>query len=202
MSRKFWLVLILAASTAAFFWYGARPQALMHAGAKTQVVPGSGRIPSAAAPSASVAVAPAKSQTGTTGSAQAADGDVKSVRPSGTAPDEAAPAAVVMSRHLPGQDAPAKIEADAVALNIRHYSHRFGGNPVGSNAEIVKELTGGNSAGATYLPPELRHLNDQGELIDQWGTAYFFHQNSANYMEVRSAGPDKKLWTPDDVVSR
>jgi hypothetical protein len=107
-----------------------------------------------------------------------------------------------MPRHLPGQDAPAKIEADAVALNIRHYSHRFGGNPVGSNSEIVKELMGGNTAGATYLPPELRGLNDQGELIDQWGAAYFFHQNSANYMEVRSAGPDKKLWTVDDVVSR
>lgn len=89
-----------------------------------------------------------------------------------------------------------------MALNIRHYSQRFGGNPVGSNAEIVKEMTGGNSAGATYLPADLQHLNDQGELIDTWGTPYFFHQNSADYMEVRSAGPDKKLWTIDDVTSR
>ena len=120
MSRKFGLLLILAASTAAFFWYGARPQASTHAGSNTPLVPDSGRIPSAAAPSASVANAPAKSQTGTAGSAQVSDGGGKSVRPSGTAPDEAAPAAVVMPRHLPGQDAPAKIDADAVALYIRH----------------------------------------------------------------------------------
>ncbi len=105
-------------------------------------------------------------------------------------------------RPRPEPQSSAKIEADAIALNIRHYSQRFGGNPVGSNAEIVKEMTGGNPKGATYLPPELKCLNDQGELIDTWGTPYFFHQNAANYMEVRSAGPDMKLWTIDDVIAR
>jgi hypothetical protein len=106
-----------------------------------------------------------------------------------------------MPKPIP-QDDPAREEADAVALNIRQFRLRFGGNPVGTNAEIVKELDGGNAKSAKYLPQELKRLNDQGELIDSWGTPYFFHQLSAEEMETRSAGPDKELWTPDDVVSK
>jgi hypothetical protein len=100
------------------------------------------------------------------------------------------------------RDDPAKEEAEFIALNIRQFRLRFGGNPVGTNAEIVKELDGGNAKSAKYLPQELKRLNDQGELIDSWGTPYFFHQLSAEEMETRSAGPDKELWTPDDVVSK
>lgn len=98
------------------------------------------------------------------------------------------------------QEAPRQ-EVQSIALNIRQYMLRFGGNPVGNNAEIVAELNGGNSKGARYLPSELMRLNGQGELIDEWGTPYFFHQESANRMEVRSAGPDKKLFTADDYVA-
>lgn len=100
------------------------------------------------------------------------------------------------------QPNPARDEAEEVALNIRNYSQRFGGNPVGTNAEIVKSLTGGNEARATYLPQQLQRLNGAGELIDSWGTPYFFHANSATEMEVRSAGPDRTLHTPDDLTAR
>jgi hypothetical protein len=96
----------------------------------------------------------------------------------------------------------ARTEAEAVALNIRQYRLRFGGNPVGTNADIVKELDGGNPKTARYLPSELKKLNEQGELVDSWGTPYFFHQLSAEEMETRSAGPDKVMWTSDDVVSK
>ena len=73
---------------------------------------------------------------------------------------------------------------------------------MGTNAEIVRELTGGNAKGAIYLPPDLQRLNDRGELIDEWGTPYFFHQESAERMEIRSAGADRVMWTTDDVVAR
>ena len=96
---------------------------------------------------------------------------------------------------------PAREQAEALALNIRQYRLRFGGNPVGSNAEIVRELDGANPAQARYLPAELKRLNERGELLDAWGTPYFFHQESADRMEVRSAGADRILWTSDDVVS-
>lgn len=100
----------------------------------------------------------------------------------------------------PGQEDPAIAEAESLALNIRHFGQRFGGNPVGTNAEIVKALTGGNPKRATYLPSDLIRLNENGELVDRWGTPYFFHANSATDMEVRSAGPDKRLYTEDDIV--
>lgn len=100
------------------------------------------------------------------------------------------------------QQGPEHQEIEELALNIRNFSQRFGGNPVGSNAEIVQTLNGGNEARAIYLPSNLRRLNGNGEITDKWGTPYFFHANSATVMEVRSAGPDRTLFTPDDLLAR
>jgi hypothetical protein len=128
--------------------------------------------------------------------------------PPKTSPQAAAPAVTppmpVPQRPNPPlhplQDTPARVEAEAVALQLRHFGQRFGGNPVGTNAEIVKVLNGGNPQGARYLPQENLRLNEQGELLDHYGTAYFFHQISATEMEVRSAGADRQLWTADDIA--
>ncbi len=43
-------------------------------------------------------------------------------------------------------------------------------------------------------------VNDNGELVDRWGTPYFFHQISGADTEIRSAGPDKIMYTADDIV--
>ena len=82
---------------------------------------------------------------------------------------------------------------------FRDYRSLYGENPVGTNAEIMKALMGGNPKGAQLGPPEGASLNGQGELIDRWGTPYFFHQISKDQMEVISAGPDRKMFTRDDV---
>lgn len=85
---------------------------------------------------------------------------------------------------------------------IRNYGQRMGGNPVGNNAEITKALNGENPKEVQYLSPEKgMRINANGELIDPWGTPYFFHQLSVTQMEIRSAGPDKKMWTADDLVT-
>ena len=91
-------------------------------------------------------------------------------------------------------------EMDDVQFMLRDYRTRLGGNPEGTNAEIMKEVMGGNRAQAKFGPPDGQKLNDQGELIDRWGSAYFFHQLSMNVMELRSAGPDRTMWTTDDIV--
>lgn len=117
-------------------------------------------------------------------------------------PPPSVPSPPPVPRPPPPADSPARLEADSIALNLRHYGQRFGGNPVGTNAEIVKTLNGGNPKGVRYLPQENLRLNDQGELIDIWGTPYFFHQLSAQKMEIRSAGPDKTLWTRDDITAQ
>jgi hypothetical protein len=74
------------------------------------------------------------------------------------------------------------------------------GNPVGENAEITAALTGANPARFVFIAPRHRAINARGELCDRWGTPYRFHQLSGTHMEIRSAGPDRKFATPDDVL--
>jgi len=94
------------------------------------------------------------------------------------------------------------LEIDLVNLMIHDYRSLTGENPVGTNAEIMAATMGGNPKQAKLGPPEGVKLNEKGELLDRWGTPYFFHQLSHDHMEIRSAGPDKVLWTADDPVIR
>jgi hypothetical protein len=74
------------------------------------------------------------------------------------------------------------------------------GNPVGENSEITDALRGRNRLGFAFIPADCPAINPKGELCDRWGTPYFFHQVSGEEMEIRSAGPDRRLWTADDQV--
>jgi len=106
---------------------------------------------------------------------------------------------------LEGQEPTVELPPVTVLENmrttLRQYSLRFGENPVGDNAEITAALTGKNPKHVTFLNPEdgLR-LNDKGQLVDNWNTPYFFHQLSSTVMEIHSAGPDRRMWTADDLV--
>lgn len=86
---------------------------------------------------------------------------------------------------------------------IHNYQERFGENPVGNNAEITAALMGNNPKQLNFITAEsgLR-VNSKGELIDAWGTPFFFHQISGKLMEIHSAGQDRIMWTPDDQVAR
>lgn len=100
---------------------------------------------------------------------------------------------------------PTNISPQIVVENMRravvNYGSTFSGNPVGTNPEIAAALNGENSKQIKFLDTEsgLR-INGNGELVDSWGTPFFFHQLSATDMEIRSAGPDKIMWTADDLV--
>lgn len=91
---------------------------------------------------------------------------------------------------------------DQIHLMFRNYRAATGESPVGTNAEIMKSIMGGNSKGAMLGPPEGQTVNGNGELLDSWGTPYFFHQLTSDVIEIHSAGPDQRLWTEDDVVSK
>jgi hypothetical protein len=73
-------------------------------------------------------------------------------------------------------------------------------DPVGENSEITAALKGRNKLGYAFIPSDNPAINTKGELCDRWGTPYFFHQLSGQKMEIRSAGPDHRLWTADDEV--
>jgi hypothetical protein len=104
-------------------------------------------------------------------------------------------------------DAPPDMEPATVLSNmrivIRQYGSRFGGNPVGTNEEITKALNGENPKQVRFITEEsgLR-INGRGELVDYWGTPFFFHQLSGTEMEIHSAGPDRIMWTADDLVTK
>jgi hypothetical protein len=84
---------------------------------------------------------------------------------------------------------------------VRDFGARFGGNPFGNNREITAKLNGGNSKQIVFLKEEDgMRINQRGELVDNWGTPFFFHQISGTEMEIRSAGPDRKMWTSDDLA--
>lgn len=93
-------------------------------------------------------------------------------------------------------------DIDNVQFVLRDYRLRLGANPEGTNAEIMRKVLGANNAHVHFDLPEGQSLNEKGELLDHWGTPYFFHQLSAKEMEIRSAGPDRKLYTSDDIVMK
>ncbi len=91
-------------------------------------------------------------------------------------------------------------DMDKVSLMIRDFRTRMKENPVGTNAEIMRAVMGENAKGAKLGPPEGQQLNGKGELLDRWGSPYFFHQMSRTEMEIKSAGPDRQMGTSDDIV--
>lgn len=70
--------------------------------------------------------------------------------------------------------------------------------PLGPNEEFARALTDPESMGDSAIPPDHPALRD-GQLIDRWGTPWFFHQESSAAVSIRSAGPDGKLFTQDDL---
>lgn len=96
----------------------------------------------------------------------------------------------------------AQEDVQTVVLLLEEYRRAFGAMPLGElNEEIVRRLQGENPKGLVVLPPEHPNLSPAGELLDRWGTPYRFHPESAWLTTVRSAGPDREMWTADDLLS-
>ncbi|MGJ8639750.1 MAG: hypothetical protein ACSHYA_10180 [Opitutaceae bacterium] len=109
--------------------------------------------------------------------------------------------------YLPAIDASRSLDSELdpiLALNtlrdlLEHYRFAYKENPTGvENFEFTEQLLGKNPMRIVFLDTEIEALDDN-QLLDTWGTPYFFHPLSATEMEIRSAGPDKQLWTSDDV---
>ena len=71
--------------------------------------------------------------------------------------------------------------------------------PLGTNDEITRALMDRDTLGDSAIPASHPAIVS-GQLVDRWGSPWHFHQLSADVMEVRSAGPDRRLFTTDDVT--
>lgn len=74
-----------------------------------------------------------------------------------------------------------------------------GNHPLSANEDWAALLCGQNTAHERFLPETHIALDRQGRLIDRWGTPLFFHALGGSRYELRSAGPDAKMWTADDI---
>ena len=97
---------------------------------------------------------------------------------------------------------PAATVLENMRVTVRQYRSAFGENPVGTNPEITSALQGDNPKHINFLKQDGNRTNAKGELVDVWGTPYFFHQISGHEMEIRSAGPDRVMYTGDDLVAK
>jgi hypothetical protein len=189
------LLLLAVAGLVSWLIYATRPEAQVHAleahtSKSTATTPSVSTIQSETEPSTAQIETPLSNETEST--------EIVPAGPRLTAhrtPIEN----VVGPEPLPGLTPAAVLQN--MRGTVREYGARFGGNPFGNNREITAKLNGGNPKQIVFLKEEDgMRINQRGELIDNWGTPFFFHQISGTEMEIRSAGPDRKMWTADDLV--
>jgi hypothetical protein len=183
--------IFLLVVVALYFFLNSRKAALLSGETSEQnsSTSRSENFPSTQNNSSSITSMPFKSANPTSPSAQRTNltANAGAVAPSPAATPEIPPAIVL----------------ENVSRAIRQYGEMFGGNPVGTNPEITAALNGHNPKGINFIKPEAgMRINENGEMVDGWGTPFFFHQLSGTDMEIHSAGPDKIMWTADDLVGK
>ena len=109
------------------------------------------------------------------------------------------PANQELANRLSNPESAPEEDLEIVQSFLQIYSKAQGGNPTGDNSDITSAMTGTNGHRGRVFPrnhPSIR----EGQMVDRWGTPYWFHPNSGHSMEIRSAGPDRQLFTQDDLV--
>ncbi len=120
--------------------------------------------------------------------------------PAATAPESPPEPRSALADELNSPQSNIQADLRVVLAVVDSYRSNFHENPTGTNAEITAALTGRNRLLLALIPRDHPAVNLKGELCDRWGRPFFFHQLSGTRMEIRSGGPDRKLWTDDDVV--
>ena len=108
------------------------------------------------------------------------------------------PAVLELAGRLNAAETSARDDLQVLDDILRLYRQVMGGNPEGLNEDITAALTGSNAKHWVAFPPDHPALRD-GRLVDRWGSPFWFHPLSGDLMEIRSAGPDRDLFTTDDV---
>lgn len=70
---------------------------------------------------------------------------------------------------------------------------------LGFNEDLARALADRDTLGDAALPATHPALVN-GQLVDRWGTPWQIHPLSADVIQLRSAGADRRLYTSDDLV--
>lgn len=73
--------------------------------------------------------------------------------------------------------------------------------PLSANGEWSATLRGTRTGTAPWFSETSPLFDSQHRLIDRFSTPLHFHALGGQRWEIRSAGPDKQLYTPDDILS-
>ena len=191
MKNRLLVATILLLPLGLFFYFWWHPGAVKTAGA------GGGKT----APAAVVAGALARQSPAIVAIIET---NFASVHPAEVMPDTAADLAVRPSG-LPAplqftNFAPATV-LENVRRAVRQYGEMFGGNPVGTNPEITRQLNGDNPKHINFLNADAgMRVNENGELTDSWGTPFFFTSFQAGTWKstapdpTASCGPRMTCW--------
>lgn len=133
---------------------------------------------------------------------------VSTVAPRPTPPELLEPRPATTERpiesweRLLARDGSPQEDRDALADLVTNYLQALPDSrrpPLGTNDEITRALTDRDALGDAALPDNHPGIIG-GQLVDRWGNPWHFHQQSADLIEVRSAGPDGRLFTNDDIA--
>lgn len=84
---------------------------------------------------------------------------------------------------------------------FQFYLREFGSFPAGeNNPQWMNALRGSNPGRLPILPSDHPRLAPDGSLLDAWSEPFFIHQVSPSQIQIRSAGPDRSLFTTDDIT--
>ena len=139
-------------------------------------------------------------ETGTAEAGQTAPPSTPARATTGAAPASAERSPLADALNSPSADIHADLRLISDIFETFRTNFPRDGNPVGNNIEITAALTGHNKLRLALIPRDHPAINQAGELCDRWGTPFFFHAESATRMEIRSAGPDRRMWSADDVT--
>lgn len=171
-------VALLGATLTAWFWF--RPNSETKPSSET--APGAA-IPLSSAPAATASVTPSAVPDLSAGSAPQLLGEsiLSGYAGPGSTPENDL---TLMGRLM-----------DNFTLLVKDAADR----PLSANEDWAAAFRGMNPARERFLPDQHVALNSQGQLVDRWNTPLFFHSLGNRRHEIRSAGPDRRLWTSDDL---
>jgi hypothetical protein len=106
------------------------------------------------------------------------------------------------SLHSPEKTA--QDDVDTLHQIIRQYleaMQRRPGRPIGDDVDLARALKGDNPLKLAVVRQDHPSFSADGHMRDRFGTPYHLHARSASLIDVRSAGPDRQLFTADDLVA-